>query len=168
MIHIYTGNGKGKTTAAIGLALRVLGWGKRVRLIQFLKQSPSGELVALARFENCQLRQFGSHEFITRETAKASDRKRAEEGLSWAEEAIHEKAADLIILDEINVALDMNLLSIDRVRDLIAICPTEIELVLTGRGCPPEISSLADYVSEIREVKHPYQEGIQARKGIEF
>ena len=168
MIQIYTGNGKGKTTAALGLALRALGWGKRVRIVQFLKQSTTGELKGLARFENCEIRQFGRDQFITRQTAEAIDHRLAKEGFARAEEIIRAQDVDLLILDEINVALDLNLLDLDRVRDLIKLCPPEIELVLTGRDAPPGIISLADYVSEIKEIKHPYQKGRMARKGIEY
>ena len=168
MIHIYTGNGKGKTTAALGLALRALGWGKRVRVVQFLKQRATGELKGLAQFKNCEIRQFGGEGFVTGETVGPIDRRRAEEGFIWAEETIRDRAVDLLILDEINVALHLNLLDLDRVRDLIEGCPPEIELVLTGRDAPPGITSLADYVSEIKEIKHPYRNGSTARKGVEY
>ena len=168
MIHVYTGNGKGKTTAALGLALRSLGRGRRVALLQFLKLNETGEMRGLSRFENCQVQQFGTSDFITEETAKELDRQLAQEGCSRAEEILCDKAADLVILDEINVALHLKLIKLERVIDLIAACPPEIELVLTGRDCPQEIISLADYVSEIKEIKHPYRKGIIAREGIEF
>ena len=168
MIHVYTGNGKGKTTAALGLALRSLGRGRRVALLQFLKLRETGEVRGLAEFKNCTIQQFGRENFITEETADELDRQLAEEGCSRAEEILRDKAADLVILDEINVVLHFNLIEIARVTDLIAACPPEIELVLTGRDCPPEIISLADYVSEIKEIKHPYRNGITARKGIEY
>ncbi|MEA1927983.1 MAG: cob(I)yrinic acid a,c-diamide adenosyltransferase [Candidatus Auribacterota bacterium] len=168
MIQIYTGNGKGKTTAALGLALRALGWGKRVALLQFLKINSSGELKSLARFKNCEIRQFGQEEFITAETATQDDRQRAEAGCRRAEEILRDGSADLLILDEINIALHMNLIEISRVQNIIKNCPLEIELVLTGRYCPPEIISRADYVSEIKEIKHPYREGLTAREGIEY
>jgi len=168
MIHVYTGNGKGKTTAAIGLALRSLGWGSRVALLQFLKLNASGELRGLARFKNCKVQQFGTENFITEETADELDRQLAEDGCSRAEEILSDKSADLVILDEINVALHLKLIEIKRIIDMIAVCPPEIELVLTGRDCPSEIISLADYVSEIKEIKHPYRNGITAREGIEY
>ena len=168
MIHVYTGNGKGKTTAALGLALRSLGRGRRVALLQFLKLRETGEVRGLAEFKNCTIQQFGRENFITEETADELDRQLAEEGCSRAEEILRDKAADLVILDEINVALHLKLIELERVIDLIAACPPEIELVLTGRDCPQEIISLADYVSEIKEIKHPYRKGIIAREGIEF
>ena len=168
MIQIYTGNGKGKTTAALGLALRALGWGKRVALIQFLKQNATGEARGLARFKDCEIRQFGRDQFITRQTAEAIDHRLAKEGFARAEEIVRVKDVDLLILDEINVALDLNLLDLDRVRGLIERCPPEIELIMTGRDAPPGIISLADYVSEIKEIKHPYRNGTTARKGVEY
>ena len=168
MIQIYTGNGKGKTTASLGLALRSLGWGRRVALLQFLKVRETGELRGLAGFKNCIIQQFGREDFITEETADEMDRQLAEEGCLKAEEILRDKTADLVILDEINVAIHLKLIEITRVMDLITACPPEIELVLTGRDCPPEIISLADYVSEIKEIKHPYRNGINAREGIEY
>jgi len=168
MIHVYTGNGKGKTTAAIGLALRSLGRGRRVALLQFLKGRETGEIKGLARFENCKIRQFGTEDLITEGAAGEIDRQLAEEGCLWAEEILRDKSADLVILDEINVALHMKLVEITRVTDLIANCPPEIEMVLTGRNCPPEIIDLADYAGEIKEIKHPYQKGTIAREGIEY
>jgi len=168
MIHVYTGNGKGKTTAAIGLALRSLGWGRRVALLQFLKGRETGEIKGLARFENCKIRQFGTEDFVSEEAPGELDRQFAEDGCSWAEEILRDKSADLVILDEINVALHLKLIEITRVTDLIASCPPEIELVLTGRNCPPEIIDLADYAGEIKEIRHPYKNGITAREGIEY
>lgn len=168
MIQIYTGNGKGKTTAAIGLALRSLGRGRRVVLLQFLKRKETGEMSGLARFENCSIQRFGREDFITEETINELDRQLAEDGCSRAEEILRDKSADLVILDEINVALHLKLIEIARVADMIAACPPEIELVLTGRDSPREIISLADYVSEIKEIKHPYRNGITAREGIEY
>lgn len=168
MIQVYTGNGKGKTTAAIGSAVRSLGRGRRVALIQFLKLNETGEIRGLARFENCKVRQFGTENFITERNTKELDHQLVEDGCLWAEEILREKSADLVILDEINVVLHLKLIEIKRITDLIAACPPEIELILTGRHCPQEINSLADYVSEIKEVKHPYQMGTIARKGIEY
>ncbi|MFH1038904.1 MAG: cob(I)yrinic acid a,c-diamide adenosyltransferase [PVC group bacterium] len=168
MIHIYTGDGKGKTTAALGLALRSLGWGKRVCLIQFLKMRPSGEIASLTRFENCRVLRFGSEECILARPPGQDDRREAQEGLDRAEEILREKSADLLILDEINLALDLGLLDAAGVLSLIAGCPPEIELVLTGRNCPGGILSRADYVSEIREVRHPYRKCIAARQGVEY
>lgn len=168
MIHIYTGDGQGKTTAALGLALRALGWGKRVTLVQFLKKQPSGEGRSLARFENCLVRHFGKEDFLLDRPRDREDRREAAAGLAEAEKILRERSADLLILDEINVALDLGLLPAERVEQLLSGCPPEIDLVLTGRNCPAGILSRADYASEIRKIKHPYRRGRAARKGIEY
>jgi cob(I)alamin adenosyltransferase len=168
MLHIYTGNGPGKTTAACGLALRSLGRGKKVALVQFLKKRPSGEILSLARFENCLVRRFGKEEFLLDRPPEPEDYREAEAGLNEAVRIIRERSADLLILDEINVALDLDLLPPARVIKLIADCPPGIELVLTGRNCPEEILSRADYAVEVREIRHPFRKGDGPREGIEF
>ncbi len=169
MIHIYTGDGKGKTTAALGLAVRALGWGKRVSLVQFMKKgSKYGELKSLGDFENCEIIQTGRDELLTPENVQPVDYEEAEKGLEYAEEILREKQADLLILDEINFALQIGLLKVGEIEALVRSCPPEVELVLTGRGCPEELRKLADYVSEIKEIKHPYREGVEGRKGIEY
>lgn len=168
MIHVYTGNGKGKTTSALGMALRSLGIGRKVAVIQFLKGVETGEIKGLDRFDNCLLRQFGTKELIVKLPADDIYLQLVEEGCSLAEKILRDRAADLLILDEINIALDLGLVEIKRIVDLIRNCPEEIELILTGRNCPPEIIDCADYVSEILEIKHPFQIGITAREGIEY
>ena len=169
MIHIYTGDGKGKTTAALGLAVRALGWGKKVRLIQFMKKgSEYGELKSLSGFKNCRIIQTGRDELLTPENLQPVDYEEAEKGLQHAREILRKKKADLLILDEINFALHIGLLKVGEVEALIQSCPPEVELVLTGRRCPQELLVLADYVSEIKEVKHPYREGIEGREGVEY
>ncbi len=169
MIHIYTGDGKGKTTAALGLAVRALGWGKRVRLVQFMKQGRVyGESESLKRFENFESAQFGRCELLAPENIKPVDYEEAEKGLEYAREVLREKQADLLILDEINFALHIGLLKVGEIEALIRSCPPEVELVLTGRNCPEELRELADYVSEIKEIKHPYRKGTEGREGIEY
>ncbi len=168
MIHIYTGDGQGKTSAALGLALRSLGRGKKVALIRFLKNRTSGEVTALARFENCRVKSFGKAEFILDRSPDREDRREAEAGMAEAEKIIGEKSADLVILDEINPVLDLQLLSLERVEKLISLCPPEIDLVLTGRNCPEAILSRGDYASEIRRIRHPWPEGGPPRAGIEY
>ena len=169
MIHIYTGDGKGKTTAAIGLAVRALGWGKRVQLVQFMKKGcVYGESESLKRFENFESAQFGRCELLTPENVQPADYQEAEKGLQYAKGILGEKKADLLILDEINFALQIGLLKVGEIEALIRSCPPEVELVLTGRSCPEELLVLADYVSEIEEIKHPYREGTEAREGIEY
>jgi len=168
MIHINTGDGPGKTTAALGLALRSLGWGKRVALIRFLKKRSSGEVKVLDRMKNCLVRSFGREEFIRDRAPGPEDYREAEAGLAEAERIIRERSADLLILDEINVALDLKLFPPERVEKLIADCPPEIELVLTGRNCPDRILALADYAVEIRSLRHPWEKAVPARPGIEY
>ncbi len=168
MLHIYTGNGPGKTTAACGLALRFLGRGKRVVLVQFLKKRPSGEILSLARFENCLVRRFGKKEFLLDRPPDPEDFREAEAGMEETEKILRARSADLLILDEINVALDLELLPPARVIKLIADCPPGIDLVLTGRYCPTEILSRADYAVEVREIRHPFRTGDGPREGIEF
>jgi cob(I)alamin adenosyltransferase len=169
MIHVYTGDGKGKTTASLGLALRCLGWGKRVCLIQFLKKGDGyGELRSLRAFPGCECVQFGRGELLTPDNVSPFDSREAARGLEHARMVVREKRADLLILDEINFVLHIGLIGIEEVKDLIRNCPAEIEIVLTGRHCPGEIKDLADYVSDMREIKHPYRQGKEGRKGIEF
>lgn len=168
MLHIYTGDGAGKTTAAIGLALRALGRGKRVALIRFLKKRPSGEVNVLAGMKNCLVRSFGREGFIRDGSPGTEDLRQAAAGLAEAEKIARERSADLMILDEINVALDLGLFPVERAEKLIASCPAGIELVFTGRNCPEQILARADYASEIREIRHPYQEGVPPREGVEY
>ncbi len=168
MIHVYTGDGQGKTSAALGLALRSLGRGKKVALIRFLKNRPSGELTALARFDNCRVSSFGKAEFILGRSPDKEDRREAEAGMAEAERILGERSADLLILDEINPVLDLRLLPPERIEQLISRCPEEIDLVLTGRNCPTTILSRADYASDIREIRHPWKKGAPARPGIEY
>ncbi len=168
MIHIYTGKGPGKTTAALGLALRSLGWGKKVALVQFLKKRPSGELRSLARFADCRIYRFGKEDFLLSRSPDSDDFREAEAGIEEAEKILRERSADLLILDEINVVLDLGLLPRTRVSRLISDCPPEIELVLTGRNCPAEILAQADYASEISTIRHPFDRGGPARPGFEF
>lgn len=168
MIQVYTGNGKGKSTAAFGFALRALGRGLRVEVIQFLKGEESGERKAFARaFPEVGWRYFGRPGFI-RGKPSPEDCRRVEEGLAWAWEVAARGKANLLILDEINNALSLGLLSLERVVTFLKEKPPSLEVVLTGRNAPLEIIALADLVTEMHEIKHPYQQGIGKRKGIEY
>ena len=168
MIHIYTGPGKGKTSAALGTALRSLGWGRQVVIIQFLKNRPGGEERALEAFDNCVIHRFGRGVFLRPETIQPEDRRLAAAGLERARAVVEKQRADLLILDEINVALFFNLLSPGDILTLIDQAPPEIELILTGRKCPPEIIRRADYATRFEEVAHPGRRGVAARQGIEY
>ncbi|MBU7016958.1 MAG: cob(I)yrinic acid a,c-diamide adenosyltransferase [Theionarchaea archaeon] len=167
LVQIYTGNGKGKTTAAIGLAVRACGHGFAVYMIQFMKGRINyGELETAKLIPNFEIKQFGRPEFVSKENPDPVDISLAQEGFEHAQEIIFSRKYDIVILDEINVAMDFNLISQDEVLTLIEERPKTVELVLTGRHCPREIVRLADYVTEMLEIKHPYNEGTLAREGI--
>lgn len=166
MIQVYTGNGKGKTTAALGLAIRAAGAGFNVYIAQFLKGRLCSEHKALKRLKNVTVEQFGKGCFIKTKPQPA-DFASAQKGLERVKKIIAGRKFRLIILDEINVALKLKLVSLSSVLDLIKHTPKDIELVLTGRSAPLEITNCADLVSRIKEVKHYYKRGLKARKGIE-
>ncbi|MGA2774804.1 MAG: cob(I)yrinic acid a,c-diamide adenosyltransferase [Candidatus Omnitrophota bacterium] len=166
MIHVYTGNGKGKTTAALGLALRASGAGLKVYFAQFIKGKCYSELVALKKFKNIKVEQFGRGYFIKRKLS-AKDIESANKGINKIKKAVTEKKFDLIILDEVNVAMKLGLLKVNDVLTLIKLVPKNTEIVLTGRDASKRIIKEADLVSEIREIKHYYNKGIKARIGIE-
>jgi cob(I)alamin adenosyltransferase len=182
LIHVYTGDGKGKTTAALGLALRAAGCGYCAYICQFLKGQEYGELVAIewlaphARdgVPPIAIERFGRPSFVRMSadgestTATEEDRRLARAGLEAARTAMCSGRYELVIVDEINVALHFGLLALGEVLALLDAKPADVELVLTGRRVPPEIVDRADYVTEMREVRHPYQRGIQARRGIEY
>lgn len=169
MVQVYTGNGKGKTSAAFGLALRAIGRGLKVYIIQFIKGGfDYGELYVVDKLPNLTLKAFGRGKFVTEKPPKEDDIKLAEEALKLAEEVVKGGEYDIVILDEINVALNLKLIKTERVVELIKKKPKHVELVLTGRYVPKEIIEAADLVTEMREIKHPYNKGFQARRGIEF
>ena len=169
LIQVYTGNGKGKTSAAFGLALRAVGRGLDVYMIQFIKGGfDYGELHVVDKLPNLKLKAFGRGRFITERPPEKEDMKLAEEALALAEEVIGNGEYDIVILDEINVALNLRLINLEKVLELIKNKPKYVELVLTGRYAPPDIIETADLVTEMREVKHPFNKGYQARKGIEY
>jgi cob(I)alamin adenosyltransferase len=167
MIQVYTGNGKGKTSAALGLAIRAAGAGLKIYIGQFLKRNDSSELNSLKKISNIKVEQFGSKCFIKSEPTK-KDRKLAKKGLIKVKEILTRKLFDVVILDEINVALNLKLISQKEVIELINNVPKKTELVLTGCNAPGKIKKIADLVSEIKEVKHYYKSGIKARRGIEY
>jgi cob(I)alamin adenosyltransferase len=166
-IHIYTGNGKGKTTAALGLCLRAVGAGYRVYIGQFLKAGATSESKALERLgDQVTLEQFGSGRFV-RGKPSAEDRRRAEAGWHAAQTALAGGRYQMVILDECLVALHQGLLSMAQIQGLIDQRPASVELILTGRHAPPEVMARADLVTDMQEVKHYYRNGIPARAGIE-
>ncbi|MFH1888876.1 MAG: cob(I)yrinic acid a,c-diamide adenosyltransferase [Candidatus Omnitrophota bacterium] len=167
MIQVYTGNGKGKTTAALGLALRAAGAGMKVYICQFAKGRHYSELNSLRKIRKIKLEQFGGTYFIRKKPA-TKDIKSARKGLKKATNAICAGAYEVVILDEINIALNLKLLKTEDITGLIKNTPRKTELILTGRYAPREILEIADLVSDIKEVKHYYKKGVKARKGIEF
>lgn len=169
LIQVYTGNGKGKTSAAFGLALRAVGRGLRVFMIQFIKGGfDYGELYVVDKLPNLTLKAFGRGKFVTEKPAGKEDVELAGQALALAEETIKGGRYDVVILDEVNVALSLKLISLEKVLRLIKEKPKHVELVLTGRDAPEEIIEAADLVTEMREIKHPYKKGLPARKGIEY
>ncbi|MBL7156852.1 MAG: cob(I)yrinic acid a,c-diamide adenosyltransferase [Candidatus Omnitrophica bacterium] len=167
LVQIYTGNGKGKTTAAFGLAIRAAGAGGKVYILQFIKGKTYSEIRILKKIKNIKIEQCGRGCFIKKKPDK-EDRERARKGLRKAQTNIASGRYDLVVLDEVNIALNLGLLETKDVTALIKQKPSSVELVLTGRYCPRALFKYADLVTEMREVKHPYQKGIKARPGIEF
>jgi len=166
-IHIYTGDGKGKTTAALGLALRASGHGLRTYMGQFMKGQHYGEHDAFDKNPLMTFELYGKNTFIHVEEKNDEDVAMAVEGLQKATQAMLSGKYELIILDEVNVAIHFGLLTCQMVQDLIEKKPEHVELILTGRRAPSELIELADVVTEMKEVKHYYQNGIMARDGIE-
>ena len=168
-IQVYTGNGKGKTTASLGLAVRALGHGQKVLMIQFMKGSERyGEIKFAGRTPGLTILQCGRKRHVRKGRVQPEDRRLAKAGLEKARRIILGKRCDLVVLDEVNVALDYRLLEVDDVLELLKSKPREVEVVLTGRCAPKEIIEMADLVSEMKEVKHHYRKGIKARMGVEF
>ncbi len=168
MIQIYTGDGKGKTTAALGLALRVLGHGEKVFMIQFMKGRTYGELICCEHIEGMTIVMSGRDAFVKKGAPEEIDLRMAREGLELAKRVIMAGEHRLVILDEINVAIDYGLLDLDEVLVLLRRRPPHVEIVCTGRYAPAGLIEAADLVSEIHEVKHYYHSGVEMRKGIEY
>jgi cob(I)alamin adenosyltransferase len=169
LVQVYTGNGKGKTSAAFGLALRATGRGLRVYVIQFIKGGfDYGELHVLDKLPNITLKAFGRGKFITAKPPEKEDVKHAEEALKLAKEITEAAENDIVILDEINVAIDLKLIKLQEVIEIIKKKPDNVEIILTGRNAPEEIIDLADLVTELKDIKHPFHKGFKARKGIEY
>jgi len=173
LVHIYTGDGKGKTTAAVGLFLRSLAYGNRVLIVQFLKarEKASGEIIALSTaFPNVEIRRFGSWitPSTTKEEVERSYKPRIRSGFKYARNAVTSGKFDLVILDELCVAVKFGLLTEKEVLELISFRADNTELVITGRWATKKLIDAADIVTEMVEIKHPFKSGIAARKGIEY
>jgi cob(I)alamin adenosyltransferase len=167
-VQVYTGDGKGKTTAALGLALRAAGHGMRTYIGQFLKGQPYGELEALRDHPLITIEQYGAPDcWVRRDQVPPEQVARACQGLARAREAMLSGQYDIVVLDEVNVALWFGLLTVEEVLAFLDQRPDGVEVVLTGRRAPQELIDRADLVTEMREVKHYYQAGVPARAGIE-
>jgi len=169
MIQVYTGDGKGKTTAALGLACRAVGYGFKVFVIQFMKGDiVYGEIESAKKLAPyLTIKQMGRGCLVKRDALKPVDFASAREAMDLAREVLRGGEHDIVILDEINIAVDLGLVNKEEVLKLMDERPSHVELVLTGRYAAPEIIERADLVTEMVEVKHYYQQGIQARAGIE-
>ena len=169
LVQVYTGNGKGKTTASIGLAIRACGHGLKSYMIQFMKgEIYYGELGTAERLSDClTITQMGRPDFVNRENPEPVDIELAKKALELSREIVEGGEYDIVILDEVNVALDFKLIELSEVLDIIDKKPPHVELVLTGRYAPKEIIDRADLVTEMVEIKHPYMKGIGSRIGIE-
>ncbi len=181
LVQVYTGPGKGKTTAALGLALRAVGHGLRVCFVQFMKGgSESGERKAAERLApELEMRAFGSARWGDASKSPAGtpwwklppseeDRARAQEGIAFARQVVMGGEYDIVVLDEVLGALRAELVALEQVMELARGKPEHVELVLTGRAAPPEVLEAADLVTEMNAVKHPFDRGIEARRGIEY
>ena len=166
-VQVYTGNGKGKTTAALGLAVRAAGAGLRVFIAQFIKKRKCSEHAALEAFSGTiTLRQFGNGLILGRKPS-AEDVRAAQQGIESVRKAVLSGEYDLVILDEANVAAHHGLLLVQDLLDLIEGKPKGVELVITGRYADQKVMDAADLVTEMREIKHYHGQGVQARRGIE-
>ena len=172
LVIVYTGDGKGKTTAALGMAMRAIGRGWRVLMVQFMKGTwhyaeletakrlaPDFEIVPMGK---------GFYKILDDHYTEEDHRAAARAALQFVREKMELGEYDLLILDEVNNAVDTGLLPLEQVLELVAAKPADCNIVLTGRGAPQELIDRADLVTEMREIKHPYQKGILAQKGIDF
>ena len=169
LVELFTGDGKGKTSAALGVALRALGHGRCVHIIFFMKGDfPYGEQKTLSELSNITFERFGFQDFVDPANVKPEEREEAHKALEAARKAMLSLKYDVVILDEVNVAAAWKLIDIDEVIKLIHDKPEKVELILTGRYADPRLIELADLVTDMVKVKHPYDKGILSRKGIDY
>lgn len=168
-VQIYTGNGKGKSTAAIGQAVRAAGFGLKTYIAQFMKEFPYNELNSLKYLNKwITIEQFGGDEFVYKKELPGKDElAKAKRGLQAANEKMSSGNYDLVVLDESIVAIYFKLIKTEDLTEIINNKPANVELILTGRYCPEELIELADLVTEMKEIKHYYRNGIKSRRGIE-
>jgi cob(I)alamin adenosyltransferase len=166
-VHVYTGNGKGKTSAALGLAIRAAGAGQKVFIAQFIKMGDFSEIKALKRFSDLiTVEQFGLGRFV-KGRPSPEDIEAARKGLAKIKSILSSGEYRIVIMEEANVAAKLELFSVQDLLDIVSIKPKAVELIITGRGADPRIIEKADLVTEMKEIKHYYQKGVPARVGIE-
>lgn len=170
LIQVYTGNGKGKTTASLGLAFRASGHGFKTCMLQFMKENPEyGETKAVHYLPGFKLMQVGRNDFVDLKNPETIDVELAQKGWKIAQEIILSKEYDIVILDEINVAMACGLIDTQQVAEFLSgLKENRTELILTGRYAPQPILDIAHLVTEMQESKHPFSQGVEARKGIDY
>ncbi len=169
MVQVFTGNGKGKTSAALGTVLRALGHGLKAYIVFFMKgKYPYGEFSTLSKLPNVDVDSFGLRCLTDRANINPEEIEQAKLAMSAAREAMLSGNYNLVVLDEVNVAVNFKLIELDEVVRLIGDKPQNVELILTGRYADARLIELADLVTEMVKIKHPYDKGVKARKGIEY
>ena len=169
LVQVFTGNGKGKTTAALGTIIRAAGHGFKIFIVSFMKGDYAyGEYKTLSSLPDIEISQFGFRKLTDPNNITPEEKEQARLAMTAARDAIQSGKYDLVVLDEVNVALGYNLIETEEVIDLIEKKPPEVELILTGRYVDNRIIEMADLVTEMTKVKHPFDKGIKARKGIEY
>lgn len=169
MVEIFTGNGKGKTSAALGITLRALGHGLRVYIVFFMKGDfPYGEQKILSELSNVTFDRFGFETFVDPANVKPEEKEEARKALQAARQALLSQKYDIVVLDEVNVAAAWNLVDIEDVIKLIREKPEKVELILTGRYADERLIAMADLVTDMVKVKHPYDKGVLSREGIDY
>ena len=169
LVCVFTGDGKGKTSSALGIALRALGHGLKVYLAYFMKGDyPYGERAALSKFSTVKVEGFGTTKFIDPGNVKPEERELVRQGFEAARQAVLGGDYDLVILDEINLAVAWKLVELDELIRLLEEKPPQVDLVLTGRKADSRLVASADLVTEMVKIKHPYDKGIKARRGIDY
>lgn len=169
LVIVYTGKGKGKTTAALGIAMRTAGWGDRVAIIQFIKgYKRTGEWQLIEKIKEIDIYQTGDDKVMAIGKPSKKHKKTTADALKLAKKIIENRKHKVIILDEINNAIQYDLVEAGEIIKLLGNKPAEQTIVLTGRGAPDELLEIADLVTEMKEIKHPFKKGISAKKGIDF
>jgi len=169
LVQVFTGEGKGKTSAGVGIVIRALGQGLKVCVVVFIKGNrTSGEWTFLSKIPDVEIARYGLGKLIDPDNIKPEEKEQAREALEFARKAVSTDNYDIVVMDEVNVAVRHKLIDVDGVLKLIRDKPAKVELILTGRYADPQIIQMADLVTELQKIKHPYDRGIKARRGIEY